>query len=416
MIRERTLSPPSPAPTSRRGAKKTALLATVSLVIPAIVIAICTGAGRTSSTTNHYQPSGVTSPFTVGLKYTSGQIGSQMVQSAIGMWTGGCPGAGVDYPNPLNNQDGLFDITLNYGVSSGSDKCASRSGNTITLYGAAIRSGQPYNCTDADMSISLAHELGHWYGLSHTSATAGCASYIMYPGTGNAGGNRTVQSQECTQVKDEWVTLNEPEHPSNSEPEEGPEDDPEDPSTGCEYADCVTPIIVDVRRNGFRLTGLGDTVMFDIDADGIEEELSWTDGASDDAFLALDRNGNGTVDDGSELFGAISAQPPGPEPNGFRALAVFDGSSFGGDGDGWISPDDSIYSSLLLWTDRNHDGVSQAVELSSLSALGIEAIKLTPVVMGRRDRYGNRLRWGSLVEFGTGSGLAAVDVILLRQP
>ena len=77
--------------------------------------------------------------------------------------------------------------------------------------------------------------------------------------------------------------------------------------------------------------------MFDIPASGTPEQISWTSLNSDDAWLVLDRNGNGFIDDGRELFGSSTPQHfifQGESKNGFRALAVFDESQHGGNGDG----------------------------------------------------------------------------------
>jgi len=183
-------------------------------------------------------------------------------------------------------------------------------------------------------------------------------------------------------------------------------------TVGCEHNSC-SPIVLDLGAGNFRFTSLEDGVAFDIDADGTADSISWTDPAAREAFLVLDRNGNGEIDDGRELFGGVTEQPATEDRNGFAALRVFDEQARGGNGDGWISASDAVYARLRLWTDANHDGRSQRTEIQSLDSEGILAIDLDPMVSNRRDRHGNQLRWASDVRFTQGRRLAAVDVLLL---
>lgn len=81
---------------------------------------------------------------------------------------------------------------------------------------------------------------------------------------------------------------------------------------------------------------------------------------TDEAFLVLDRNGNGVTDSGRELFGSVTPQPVTTTPDGFLALGVFDGAGNGGNSDGVIDNNDAVFSQLRLWQDSNHDGISQA--------------------------------------------------------
>lgn len=175
--------------------------------------------------------------------------------------------------------------------------------------------------------------------------------------------------------------------------------------------EAYTPLSIDVNGDGYRLTDAAGGVLFDIDADTAAERLSWTARGSDDALLALDRDNNGRIDSGKELFGNFTEQPASDNENGFIALAQYDDN-----GDGVIDGNDAVFALLRLWQDANHNGVSEPSELHSLPALDVVRLHLNYKESKQVDEQGNRFRYRAKVDDARGAkvGRWAWDVFLVK--
>ena len=186
---------------------------------------------------------------------------------------------------------------------------------------------------------------------------------------------------------------------------------------GCPY---ISPVLLDINGDGFAMTDYYQGVPFDISGRGTTTQISWTTAGTDDAWVVLDRNHNGKIDDGTEMFGDASAQPivPAAQRNGFSSLAVFDQSQNGGNGDGKINKQDRIYNDLRLWRDNNHNGISESNEMFKLKDLDVRAIFLDYRESRRTDQYGNRFRFKAKVRDSRDAdvGKFAWDVFLLINP
>jgi hypothetical protein len=146
------------------------------------------------------------------------------------------------------------------------------------------------------------------------------------------------------------------------------------------YPQRTDPFTLDLDGDGIETVGVNQTtpLLFDIDAVGIKKSVGWV--APDDGLLALDRNGNGTIDSGAELFGDATpvfdtqGNLVRQAADGFDALAQQDSNQ-----DGVIDALDTNWTTLRVWQDANQDGISQSAELKTLDDLNITAIHLAKV-------------------------------------
>jgi hypothetical protein len=128
--------------------------------------------------------------------------------------------------------------------------------------------------------------------------------------------------------------------------------------------------------------------------DGHKEPIAWTTLGTDDAWLVLDRNNNGTIDSAKEMFGNFTDQPNvTTERHGFIALAEFDSLENVGNSDGKIKETDSVFGLLRLWQDVNKNGISETSELHTLKQLGLKTIELDYKESRRTDEHGNQFKY-----------------------
>ncbi len=145
----------------------------------------------------------------------------------------------------------------------------------------------------------------------------------------------------------------------------------------CRFTRPYDPLIFDLDGDGVETVGLNgyNSVLFDGNADGVKTATGWV--GKDDALLVWDKNGNGIIDDGRELFGDAFEKSNHALTGSVLATDGFDAlSSLDKNGDFVIDANDAIYSQLRLWQDKNGDGISQADEFFTLAEKGITSINL----------------------------------------
>jgi Ca2+-binding RTX toxin-like protein len=167
------------------------------------------------------------------------------------------------------------------------------------------------------------------------------------------------------------------------------------------------PLILDLDGDGVETTGPNDparSIYFDASGAGIPTLTGWV--KADDAFLTLDRNGNGRIDSGQELFGdATPLAFGGSAIDGFDALAQEDTNS-----DGWVDAADARFADLRLWRDLDQDGVSDPGELFSLAEVGVEALRVSN--SGNRQELDNGNRIADLGSFRWADGHSGSSAVV----
>lgn len=185
------------------------------------------------------------------------------------------------------------------------------------------------------------------------------------------------------------------------------------------WASGCSPIVIDLARDGLDLGKPGVGVYFDVNADGIRDHVQWVRPGGDEGFLAMDRSGNGVVDDGAELFGVGTplVLDGRNAPNGFVGLAQYDTRELGGNDDGWITEADAIWPQLRIWLDVNADGISEVDEMRTLQSFGITALETIPRIRKRVDEAGNVIPyWAWALQKGRAGRAAMVDIYFRQLP
>ena len=169
----------------------------------------------------------------------------------------------------------------------------------------------------------------------------------------------------------------------------------------------ASPLILDLDGDGVKTLGTDAGVHFDHDKNGFAETTGWV--SKGDGLLVWDKNGNGQIDDGNELFGDNTVGSDGKKAaNGFAALGSLDSNR-----DGKIDGSDTGYKDLRVWQDKNSDGKVQVDELVTLDKAGVQSINTVYKDSSTIDNNGNAHRQlGSFTK--TDGSTAAIDDVWFK--
>jgi hypothetical protein len=167
------------------------------------------------------------------------------------------------------------------------------------------------------------------------------------------------------------------------------------------------PLAFDLDGDGIEITNTNNGVMFDHNNNNVKTNTAWLSG--NDAWLTLDKNKNGVIDNGAELFGDNTIKQDGTTAkDGIDALKDLDNNQ-----DGIINNQDIQFANLKLWQDTNQDGISQQTELKTLSELGIKSIDLTRT--GKNQQLTDAIQSDGLTFTKTDGTLGEVAELDLNQ-
>ncbi|MBD2792578.1 hypothetical protein [Xenorhabdus szentirmaii] len=166
-----------------------------------------------------------------------------------------------------------------------------------------------------------------------------------------------------------------------------------------------TPLVIALSGDGIFTLPDDDTIYFDHNTDGVNESTGWITNSS--AFLVLDKNKNGIIDNGNEMFGNNTLLESGEYARqGFDALSNYDGN-----GDGKIDSQDEMWSFLSLWHDKNVNGKTDIDELIKIEQSEIKSIDLNYQENGMTDESGNKFLLTSSVLWDNGNYTEISDIL-----